>query len=91
MSTATVLPLAAEPALALAPEADPKPSARKRGRRPASALQPTSTRSSSASQLEQEVVDLKAQLTDRDHDLAAARTTNRELMVQLNATRPAPH
>lgn len=32
--------------------------------------------------------DLKAQLTDRDDDLAAARATNRELMVQLNAIRP---
>jgi hypothetical protein len=42
-------------------------------------------------QLDQDVVDFKAQLTDRDDDLAAARTTYRELMVQLNATRPAPH
>lgn len=35
-------------------------------------------------QLEQEVLDLKNQLTDRDDELAAARAANRELMTQLN-------
>ncbi|MCW2917021.1 MAG: Recombinase XerD [Actinomycetia bacterium] len=38
--------------------------------------------------LEQQVVDLRLQLEERDDDLAAARATNRELMTQLNhATR----
>lgn len=35
-------------------------------------------------QLEQQVVDLRLQLEERDEDLAAARSTNRELMTQLN-------
>jgi hypothetical protein len=39
--------------------------------------------------LEQHVVDLRLQLEERDQDLAAARTTNRELMTQLNASRQA--
>jgi uncharacterized small protein (DUF1192 family) len=42
-------------------------------------------------QLEQEVADVKAQLTDRADELSAARVTNRELMIQLNAGRAAPH
>jgi len=38
--------------------------------------------------LEQQVIDLRLQLEERDEDLAAARATNRELMTQLNhATR----
>lgn len=38
--------------------------------------------------LEQQVVDLRLQLEERDQDLAAARATNRELMAQLNASQP---
>lgn len=38
--------------------------------------------------LEQQVVDLHLQLEERDQDLAAARTANRELMAQLNVSRP---
>jgi hypothetical protein len=38
--------------------------------------------------LEQQAVDLRLQLAERDQDLAAARAANRELMAQLNhATR----
>ena len=36
--------------------------------------------------LEQHIVDLRLQLQERDQDLEAARTANRELMAQLNAT-----
>ncbi|QIZ38097.1 hypothetical protein [Saccharopolyspora sp. ASAGF58] len=35
--------------------------------------------------LEQQVVDLRLQLAERDEDLEAARTANRELMTRLNA------
>ena len=35
--------------------------------------------------LEQQVIDLRLQLDERDQDLAAARAANRELMTQLNA------
>ena len=35
--------------------------------------------------LEQQNVDLRLQLAERDEDLAAARATNRELMTRLNA------
>jgi hypothetical protein len=35
-------------------------------------------------QLEQQVIDLRLQLEERDEDLAAARATNRELITQLN-------
>ena len=38
--------------------------------------------------LEQQVVELRVQLEERDQDLAAARAANRELMAQLNASRP---
>jgi len=38
--------------------------------------------------LEQQVVDLHLQLEERDQDLTAARAANRELMAQLNASRP---
>ena len=39
--------------------------------------------------LEQQVIDLRLQLEERGEELAAARTTNRELMTQLNhAARP---
>jgi transposase-like protein len=38
--------------------------------------------------LEQEVVDLRLQLEERDHDLSAARAANRELMTRLNASPP---
>jgi hypothetical protein len=34
--------------------------------------------------LEQQVIDLRQQLGERDEDLAAARATNRELMARLN-------
>jgi hypothetical protein len=34
--------------------------------------------------LDQQVVDLRLQLEERDQDLAAARSANRELMAQLN-------
>ena len=37
--------------------------------------------------LEQQVTDLRMQLDERDQDLAAARTANRELMARLNTTR----
>lgn len=36
--------------------------------------------------LEQQIVDLRLQLDERDQDLQAARAANRELMTQLNAT-----
>jgi len=40
------------------------------------------------SHLEQKAIDLRLQLEERDQDLAAARTANRELIAQLNtATR----
>jgi cell division protein ZapA (FtsZ GTPase activity inhibitor) len=40
------------------------------------------------SHLEQQAIDLRLQLEERDQDLAAARTANRELIAQLNtATR----
>jgi hypothetical protein len=35
--------------------------------------------------LEQQVIDLRLQLDERDEDLAAARATNRELMTRINA------
>ena len=35
--------------------------------------------------LEQQAIDLRLQLEERDQDLAAARAANRELMAQLNA------
>lgn len=38
--------------------------------------------------LEQQVVELQLQLEERDQDLAAARAANRELMAQLNVSRP---
>lgn len=38
--------------------------------------------------LEQQVVDLRLQLDERDEDLTAARAANRELMTRLNAS---PH
>jgi hypothetical protein len=36
--------------------------------------------------LEQQAIDVRLQLEERDQDLAAARAANRELMAQLNAT-----
>jgi len=39
--------------------------------------------------LEQQTIDLRLQLEERDQDLDAARAANRELMTQLNAPRPA--
>jgi hypothetical protein len=38
------------------------------------------------SHLEQQTVELRLQLDERDQDLAAARSANRELMAQLNST-----
>jgi hypothetical protein len=38
--------------------------------------------------LEQQAVDLRLQLEERDQDLNAARAANRELMTRLNASRP---
>jgi hypothetical protein len=35
---------------------------------------------------EQQVIDLRLQLEERDEDLAAARATNRELMTRINVT-----
>lgn len=37
-------------------------------------------------QLEQQSIDLRLQLEERDQDLAAARAANRELMTRLNTT-----
>ncbi|MGH3684017.1 MAG: hypothetical protein ACRDSM_02945 [Pseudonocardiaceae bacterium] len=37
---------------------------------------------------EQQIIDLRQQLTERDEDLAAARATNRELMTRINHTNP---
>lgn len=39
--------------------------------------------------LEQQVVDLRLQLDERDQELAAARGANREMIAQLNGTRHA--
>jgi len=39
--------------------------------------------------LEQQVVDLRLQLDERDQELAAARGANRELITQINGTRHA--
>jgi hypothetical protein len=39
--------------------------------------------------LEQQNIDLRLQLKERDQDLTGARAANRELMTQLNAPRPA--
>ncbi len=36
--------------------------------------------------LEQQAIDLRLQLDEREQDLAAARSANRELMAQLNST-----
>lgn len=36
--------------------------------------------------LEQQVIDLRQQLAERDEDLSAARATNRELMARLNTS-----
>ncbi len=38
--------------------------------------------------LEQQVADLRLLLEERDQDLTAAHAANRELMAQLNASRP---
>jgi hypothetical protein len=38
--------------------------------------------------LEQQAVELRLQLEERDQDLAAARAANRELMAQLNVSQP---
>ena len=38
--------------------------------------------------LEQQAIDLRMQLAERDEDLAAARAANRELMARLNTTNP---
>jgi transposase-like protein len=40
------------------------------------------------SYLEQQVIDLRLQLRERDQDLAAARATNREFMARLNTLHP---
>jgi Family of unknown function (DUF6262) len=37
---------------------------------------------------EQQIVELRLQLEERDQDLAAARAANRELMAQLNISQP---
>ena len=42
--------------------------------------------SQTVTHLEQQAIDLRLQLEERDQDLAAARAANRELMAQLNAT-----
>jgi transposase-like protein len=38
--------------------------------------------------LEQQIVELRLQLEERDQDLTAARAANRELMAQLNVSQP---
>jgi hypothetical protein len=40
--------------------------------------------------LEQQVVDLRLRLEERDDELAAARAANREMMTRINATRRRP-
>jgi hypothetical protein len=40
--------------------------------------------------LEQQAIDLRVTLEERDQDLAAARAANRELMAQLNTATPRP-
>lgn len=40
--------------------------------------------------LEQQIIDLRIQLEERQQDLDAARVANRELMVQLNASKNLP-
>jgi chromosome segregation ATPase len=40
--------------------------------------------------LEQQAIDLRLQVAERDDDLAAARSANHELMAQLNATTRRP-
>ena len=61
----------------------PNCSANKPGAQPDSAHPPTSTNFNNASStLEQQAVDLRLQLEERDQDLAAARAANRELMAQ---------
>ena len=42
--------------------------------------------SQTVTHLEQQAIDLRLQLEERDQDLAAARAANRELMAELNAT-----
>ncbi|MFJ9195465.1 hypothetical protein [Streptomyces globisporus] len=37
-----------------------------------------------ATELEQQILDLRGELAERDEDLEAARAANRELMAQLN-------
>ena len=44
------------------------------------------TLSQKITHLEQQAIDLRLQLEERDQDLAAARAANRELMAQLNTT-----
>ena len=41
-------------------------------------------------ELEHQAAELRRQLTERDDDLAAARATNRELMLRVNRTTPPP-
>ena len=45
----------------------------------------TDALSQKVTHLEQQAIDLRLQLEERDQDLAAARAANRELMAQLNA------
>ena len=46
----------------------------------------TDALSQKVTHLEQQAIDLRLQLEERDQDLAAARAANRELMAHLNAT-----
>jgi hypothetical protein len=46
----------------------------------------TDALSQKITQLEQEAIDLRIQLEERNEELAASRAANRELMAQLNAT-----
>ena len=39
-----------------------------------------------AASLQQQIIDLRLKLEERDEELSAARTANRDLMAQLNAT-----
>ena len=75
------------PASGSSRNACPKHSASRPGTNPDSAPPPTSTPSASkVTHLEQQAIDLRLQLEERDQDLTAARAANRELMAQLNAT-----
>jgi hypothetical protein len=65
----------------------PKRSVSRPGENPGSAPADIDALNRKITQLEQEVIDLRLQLEERDGELSAARAANRDLMAQLNATR----